>query len=221
MNFSELISLPNLISLSRVVIIPPLAWFISRDDLSSLLISGGLVILAGLSDGLDGYLARRMNKISRLGIVLDPIADKLFAAALVIILIIYRDFTIWLAAVIIGRDLLIMTAGALLMRGRDIALPSNLTGKYAFSAVAFLLGAYVIRFEFGIELFTRLSVILLTASAFNYAVVMIRVARGKQPKRFHDRPVYFWTRALATVAVCATTSYKLILYIMSLLSETG
>ena len=165
-----------------------------------------LMVVAGITDGLDGYLARRWKQTGRLGTALDPIADKLFAALLVICLIIHRDFPIWLASVIVGRDLLIMGLGMLLLGGRNISLPSNLTGKYAFTAIVALLSSYVIRFEFGIMLTTWTTLILIAASLYGYGKVFVLVKRGKPAPEFADK------KSLMTIRIAATTVYTIIFF---------
>ena len=64
------------------------------------------------TDLIDGWIARNFNQASRFGAFLDPVADKIFAGITVVLLIFYRDLPLWLAAVILGRDLIIMLAGA-------------------------------------------------------------------------------------------------------------
>lgn len=215
MDLSPITSLPNLISLSRVVMILPLGYFLSRHDTTSMLISAGLVILAGVSDGLDGYMARRLGKVSRLGVMLDPLADKLFAAGLIVLLVFYRDFPIWLAATIVGRDLLIIGLGGLLMRGREIDLPSNLIGKYAFASIAMLIGCYVIRFDFGIVLFTWLTLFLLVTSSVVYTKVMLAIRRGEPVGRYVDRPMYRYLRIAGCTAIWVVLVYKLYFLILT------
>lgn len=194
----ELLQLPNLVSLSRILLAPIIGYLLWIEGEHTPLLVVILMAVAGITDGLDGYLARRMGQVSRLGIALDPIADKIFAGLLVIILVYFRDFPIWLAAFILGRDLLIVALGAVLMRGRELTLPSNLTGKYAFGCIAVLLTSYVIRFPFGITVLTWLTVILLVASTINYARVFVAVRRGLAPTLFKDRPVYRNGRSLVT-----------------------
>jgi CDP-diacylglycerol--glycerol-3-phosphate 3-phosphatidyltransferase len=163
-----------------------------------------LFIVAAISDGLDGYLARRRNQVSPLGIALDPIADKIFAGVIVILLILYRDLPIWLAAVIVGRDLVILGAAAILLRGRTVSLPSNLIGKYAFTAIAFLLGSYVIRFQFGIWLFTILTLVMIALSLVAYAGVFIEVRAGRTPRPLREPG---WVRVLRLVASAVVLGY--------------
>jgi len=209
----DLLRLPNLLSLSRVGLAPVIGWLLWREGDQASLAAVVLMAVAGITDGLDGYLARRLGQVSRLGIALDPIADKLFAGLLVLFLIFFRDFPIWLAAAIIGRDLAILIAGSILMRGRDLSLPSNLTGKYAFGTMAVLLTSYVMRFPFGIEICTWLTAALLAASTINYARVFAKVKRGEKPPLFRDRAIYRWTRTVVTWSISIWYLWELYRYL--------
>jgi len=100
--------LPNAISLMRIALVGPILVLVLQDSFGWAL---ALFWLAGFSDGLDGYLAKRFNWHTRLGALLDPIADKLLVAGLFITLAYTQDIPVWLAAVVIVRDVIIV-AGA-------------------------------------------------------------------------------------------------------------
>ena len=95
-----LMSLPNLLTLSRILSIPLLVALIYIDTTLFRWLALGGFVLAGVTDYLDGYLARHRNEISPLGRFLDPIADKLLVAALLLMLQglakLIRDFLILL-----------------------------------------------------------------------------------------------------------------------------
>ncbi len=113
-------NLPNSITLSRIVMIPLLLWILSpvfpwRDGVGTDL--GGvqeatasiLFILLSITDGVDGYLARKRGQITTMGILLDPLADKIMVTAAFIALVAYNPSVVkvWIAVVIIGREFLI------------------------------------------------------------------------------------------------------------------
>jgi len=100
--------LPNAISMLRIALVPPILILIMKGNFAWAI---GLFGLAGLSDGVDGYLAKRFNWNTRLGALLDPIADKLLVAGLFIVLAHSQNIPVWLAAVVILRDVIIV-AGA-------------------------------------------------------------------------------------------------------------
>lgn len=209
----ELLKIPNLLSLSRVALTPVVGYFLARGDSQSTVICIVLLAIAGITDGLDGLLARRMNLTSDLGRLLDPLADKLMAAALIVLLVFYRDFPVWLGAVIIGRDVVIVLAGSLLLGGKKIVLGSNITGKYTFTAIAVLLGSYVIRFPFGIAVTTWLTVGLVALSTVFYARVFLAVKKGEAPPAFHDRPLYAGLRIGGLLLFIGVFLYELFLWL--------
>ncbi|MBN1212165.1 MAG: CDP-alcohol phosphatidyltransferase family protein [candidate division Zixibacteria bacterium] len=201
----ELLQLPNLVSLLRVFLTPIIGYYLWLGDDRATLVCVVLLIIAGITDGLDGYLARRMNKITPLGTALDPVADKIFAGVLVVLLIMFRDLPFWLVAIIIGRDLLILLAGMILLKKRRITLPSNLTGKYTFAVIACLLGSYVIRFDFGMTLFTWLTVLFTVLSLINYSRVFRLVRKNLPAPTFADKPIYRVGRIFITVGLSVVT----------------
>ena len=101
--------LPNAISLMRIALIAPILVLITRGEYGWAL---ALFWIAGFSDGLDGYLAVRFGWTTRLGGLLDPAADKLLMTGLFVTLAWTGLIPIWLAVIVIMRDLVIVT-GAL------------------------------------------------------------------------------------------------------------
>lgn len=98
-------SIPNLISTLRILLVPPVVWSM-LDQRWSLALP--LFLIAGLSDGLDGFLARRYHWTSRLGAILDPIGDKLLMVSSYLVLGWQGVLPYWLVAVVILRDVVIM-----------------------------------------------------------------------------------------------------------------
>ncbi len=209
MRIADFFLLPNLFSLSRIFLTPLLAWLLASTHPHASLWAAGVLIAAGITDWLDGYFARRSGEITPLGIALDPVADKIFAGITVILLVLYREFPLWLAFVIVGRDLLIVVVGALLLRGKKITLPSNLTGKYAFGAIATLIGCSIIRFPFGIALMTILSILLIVVSLVNYARVAWRIRNGKEAPQFTDSMLKHLLRVSCLTGVILRLVYEL------------
>ncbi len=97
--------LPNAISLLRIVLVVPILMFILDGRFAWAL---ALFFMAGFSDGVDGYLAKRFDWHTSLGALLDPIADKLLVAGTFITLTYTQHIPVWLAAAVILRDLIIV-----------------------------------------------------------------------------------------------------------------
>jgi cardiolipin synthase len=104
--------IPNLICLVRIILVWPIVTAIWLEDY---LLALGLVAVAAVSDGLDGYLAKRFSWTSELGKFLDPLADKLLLVAVFIVCSWMALLPWWLAAAAIARDVMI-GLGALLFR---------------------------------------------------------------------------------------------------------
>jgi cardiolipin synthase len=96
--------IPNAISLLRIALIVPILLLMLRDEYAWAL---GLFFFAGFSDGLDGYLATRFDWKTRLGGLLDPVADKLLVAGMFITLAWVGKAPAWLAGLVILRDVII------------------------------------------------------------------------------------------------------------------
>ena len=118
---NQLMNLPNSITMSRVLSLPLLIWILSpgfpfqghgQPGLlggEQEIIASAVFILASITDGLDGYLARKRNQITTMGILLDPLADKLMVSAAFIILVAYTPQIVppWIAVLVIGREFLV------------------------------------------------------------------------------------------------------------------
>ncbi len=109
-----ILNVPNLITLSRIVLIPLLIgiFYLPEGTLSrehQNIIATGIFILAGLTDWLDGYLARRLNQMSAFGAFLDPVADKLIVAGALVVLLHLQPPRVdaLVALIIIGREIAI------------------------------------------------------------------------------------------------------------------
>lgn len=97
--------LPNALSLLRIALIPPILISVATERFALAL---ALFVFAAFSDGLDGWLAKRFDWHTRLGALLDPIADKLLVAGMFVMLAAGGFIPLWLAAIVIARDVVII-----------------------------------------------------------------------------------------------------------------
>ena len=102
--------LPNLISILRILLVAPVAWFILQHDYALALV---IFIVAGVSDGVDGYLARRFSWVTPLGKMLDPIGDKLLMVTAYLLLGLQQLLPLWLVILVIMRDVIILGGTAI------------------------------------------------------------------------------------------------------------
>lgn len=103
--------LPNLLTAARLALAPYLFFLMFRHRYSTII---PLFILIGITDVVDGFLARRYGASSRLGAYLDPIADKVLLSGTFLVLALTGAIEWWLTAVVLGRDVLILAAAGVL-----------------------------------------------------------------------------------------------------------
>ncbi|MCW2528638.1 MAG: CDP-alcohol phosphatidyltransferase family protein [Pseudonocardiales bacterium] len=125
----RVLTVPNVISAARLLGVPVFLYLLlgPHADIAAFVV----LILAGISDWADGVLARKLNQYSRIGELLDPAADRLYILATLIGLVLRDIIPWWLAAIIIGRDLVLAVALAVLRRYGWGPLPVHYLGKAA------------------------------------------------------------------------------------------
>lgn len=120
-------SLPNLITILRILLVPVAVWLVISEQFGAAL---AVFALAGLSDGIDGYLARRWNARTELGGYLDPLADKALLVSLYIVLGVEHIIPAWLVILVVSRDLLIVSAVLLSwVLDKPVAIAPMMTSK--------------------------------------------------------------------------------------------
>jgi cardiolipin synthase (CMP-forming) len=142
---TRVVTIPNALSLLRLLGVPLFLWLLlgPKADGWALLV----LALSGITDWADGVLARKLDQYSDLGALLDPLADRLYILATLVGLVLREIIPLWLAIVLVGRDL-VLGVGLLALRRRGIAPPQvHYLGKaatfcllYAFPLL--LLGAH-------------------------------------------------------------------------------
>jgi len=135
------INIPNILTIIRILLVPLFIICLIRDLFVSALI---IFAIAGLSDGLDGFIARYFNQRTELGAYLDPIADKLLITSAFVSLAVLKIIPGWLAVIVISRDVLILL-GIAIYTITDIAVDikpsfvSKCTTVAQLSTVVFVL----------------------------------------------------------------------------------
>lgn len=126
---SRVWTVPNLLSMARLAGVPLFLWLVLGPEADGLALA--LLMVSGVTDFLDGYLARKLDQYSRLGEILDPVADRLYILAVVIGLAL-RDIVPWWVAIILPlRDLLLWGLVPMLRTRGYSALPVHFLGKAA------------------------------------------------------------------------------------------
>lgn len=150
-------TVPNIITLARICLTPVIALLPFIEGYWPKVIAFGIFLVAAVSDAVDGWIARRYGTISELGILLDPIADKLLLFATLIpifwmtrhptILVDYRipwwgSLPVWVALLLVGREVLV-TAFRFFARRRGVLIPAVAAGKAKAVAQNVFIGATI------------------------------------------------------------------------------
>jgi len=146
--------LPNILTLLRILLIPPMVAILLSPSKSAGFIAALLFAVASSTDWLDGYLARRLQIVTMLGKFLDPIADKLMVMAALIMILPFGRVPAWMVLVILGREIII-TGLRSIASTEGVVIAASRLGKYKtiFQIVAILclLLHYDYHWFFGIQ----------------------------------------------------------------------
>lgn len=141
-------SIPNLITLGRILLVPIVVWAIAS---GAMWIAFVLFLVAGVSDGVDGFLAKRFNMTTVLGAYLDPLADKALIVSIYLTLGINGEIPRWLVILVVSRDILIV-GGIMLswLLGSPLKIKPLLVSK--LNTVAQIVFACVVLGSLGFQL---------------------------------------------------------------------
>lgn len=172
-------TVPNQITLLRLGILPFFLIFIAYEHYRWAML---ILVLAGLSDGIDGLLARKLDQKSAIGAYLDPIADKLMLSSSFVILAMEKQIAWWLTIMVLSRDILLLTVAAVIILIAGYRpFPPSLLGKATTFCQIVLVFAAVLAAGYPNDpliAFNRfliyLVAVLTTISGFHYSFVTAR-----------------------------------------------
>ncbi|WP_018698130.1 CDP-alcohol phosphatidyltransferase family protein [Amorphus coralli] len=174
----RIVTIPNLLTVLRFLLVPVVVWAIIEryDD-----VAFAVFIVAGLTDGLDGFIAKKWNLSSRLGAYLDPLADKALLVSIFVSLGIVGQIPIWLVAAVVARDVLILAAVVVSsLLGQTVPIRPLFVSKINTVAQILLAALVLADLAFPLELARPRAVMVLVvaaltaASAAAYLVVWLR-----------------------------------------------
>ncbi len=176
LNGGELMNIPNLITIFRLFLIPVFLMVFHSNIENNILYGGLIFILAGISDVLDGFIARRYNLTTKLGTFLDPFADKLMSFAVLISFTMKGLVPLWILVPIIIKEILMITAGLLMYFSKDKrVIPSNRYGKLATLSLYASITTIVLKLPPDIIRFFLIITLLLNIVAFyNYLKIYLK-----------------------------------------------
>jgi len=170
----RIVTAPNLLSVSRLLLLPVVLLMLVRHQGYVAL---ALMLVCWITDGLDGWLARRLNQVSDLGRVLDHLVDKIWIGSVLVTLVYVGGLPVHIAAAVIFRDLLILAGSLVIMRSRGSFVSSDVLGKITGAAFALMIVYYTLDLPAlrGIKSYVDFTITVLIAVSFlNYVVVFLR-----------------------------------------------
>jgi len=144
-NPSKVLTLANTISMLRAAAAIPIIYTLNYPEMRA--VTAGLVILAILSDALDGYLARRAHEVTHVGMWLDPIADFIIITSVVLYLVILEIFPLWFFIFYIVRHFSIAVPALYFVNTGQYILHSNWWGKWSTGITALTVFLHIFEFE--------------------------------------------------------------------------
>lgn len=177
-----IMTLPNIITIFRIFLVPVYLYVFFGQAENRVVFAGLVFMLAGISDILDGYIARRYNLTSKLGAILDPFADKLMSFTVLVTFTIIGLIPLWIVAPLVVKELvMVVGAGLLYLKHGKLVIPSNKYGKIA----TFLLYASIFTIVFNLN--TSISVLLLALTLisslvafYNYLLIFNKLLKDKR-----------------------------------------
>jgi cardiolipin synthase (CMP-forming) len=165
------VSIPNLITLGRILLVPVVVWAIASGEM---LIAFLLFMGAGISDAIDGFLAKRFGMASELGAYLDPLADKVLIVSIYVSLGIVDVLPRWLVILVVSRDLLIV-GGVILswIVRKPIGVKPHPVSKANTAAQLFLVALVLAALGFGFDAGWALTLTMAAVTALTLASVAL------------------------------------------------
>ena len=141
----RILTLANFIILIRVFLVIPIIYYLAKPESSLILFI--LIIMVIVSDALDGFIARRANEVTHIGMWLDPLADSVVIVSITFYLMLYGFFPMWFFVFFIIRYLTIALPGLYLINHTNFVNSANKPGKWATALVALTLIFHIPQFS--------------------------------------------------------------------------
>jgi cardiolipin synthase len=170
LNLRDVTAPPNLVTLARIALVPVALVFLAGGHR---LAAVAALLVMFVSDGLDGHLARKLGRVTELGKVLDPAADKIAVAAVLVFLVVAGEFPLWVLVLVAVRDVAIVLGGMAMVRKSRVVPQPLLVGKVA----VVVLGLVVLVFAADIRVLEPAALVLCVVAVVTSGVAYGVVAR--------------------------------------------
>ena len=172
-------TISNFLSFTRVLLVIPIAALLLADTAEARTFAIGLIVVATFTDLFDGMLARKLDQVTELGKLIDPLADKIAVGVVAVILLMQGKLPAWFVLVAIIRDVMIFFGGMYINKTKGVLLQSNTAGKWAVTVITALVLITILDLNGVIwlkYLFLALSTVLLLLSFGLYLKRFLEIA---------------------------------------------
>jgi len=183
----EFLYISNMLSLSRLLFLPLIILGLTKKTTVYKSLTFAVIVVAMVTDALDGYLARRRNEVSALGKILDPIIDKVCIGSTAIIVVIMRDYPWWAMGFIIFRDVWLVVGGLYVAERWKIINSSNIWGK----ATLLFQSLSIITYAFELPLKSNaltVAMVFTGVSSISYAMEFHNLRKEKRQDKSYTLP---------------------------------
>jgi CDP-diacylglycerol--glycerol-3-phosphate 3-phosphatidyltransferase len=188
LNNKEIFTKSNLLSTFRLLLGLPIFFMVYQINNSQSIryFTLGLMLIAAVTDILDGYLARKYNEITEFGKIIDPLADKVFVGIVVLQLFRLDEIPAYYLIIIIARDLLILTGGIFVSKKIGKVLPSNIIGKITVISIALFVLLTVAGLKillpalYNVLLYLSIILVFISLTAYTIRAVEALIRKGHE-----------------------------------------
>ncbi|MEG1858508.1 MAG: CDP-diacylglycerol--glycerol-3-phosphate 3-phosphatidyltransferase [Pseudoflavonifractor sp.] len=176
-------NIPNLLSLFRLVLVPAFVAVFFGGTPNARYWSAGIYALAFLTDIADGWIARHFNQVTKLGRILDPLADKLMAFTVLICIEIAGIIPLWPVIIFLAKELCMGIGALVLYHTVDDVIPANIWGKVSTGFFFISCGALVLFPQIPSLWANRLMLVAMGLTLYallNYAVIYVKMKRQQK-----------------------------------------
>ncbi len=142
----------NALTILRLLLVPVFAYLSFQPAPVGTLVAAAVFGLAALTDLFDGMVARRTNTVSEFGKIADPLVDRALIVTVLVVLVLQQAVPLWAAAIVIGRDL-VMVAGYRLLQSKGTKPAVSQLGKYSTAVLMAAVVTLILRWPFGVYAF--------------------------------------------------------------------
>ena len=179
--------MPNLFTLLRLFFLPFIIPYLRLDTRAGDVYALIFMMLAAMIDYLDGHYARKLQKTSDVGRMMDPLIDKMSVDLTMLVLAAHRGLPYWYVFIVLGRDLFLLFGGAVVVSKTRFVVESNKLGKWTSTLFALVVITYTLNIPYLKQALMFITVLLIPATVAKYYKKYKNSVRKKKPNSVNGK----------------------------------